>query len=79
MEEELVKIKKEEQHLLNVISQRANQLTDPEMIQYRNRLEEIREQKEQVDYRVKNTKAGYVYIISNIGCFGEDVYKKGMT
>lgn len=32
-----------------------------------------------VDYRSANQKAGYVYIISNIGSFGEDVYKIGMT
>ena len=32
-----------------------------------------------VDYRAANRKAGYVYIISNIGAFGENVYKIGMT
>ncbi|MTM89955.1 DUF4041 domain-containing protein, partial [Turicibacter sanguinis] len=32
-----------------------------------------------VDYRQNNQKAGYVYIISNIGAFGENVYKIGMT
>ncbi|MCD8502161.1 MAG: GIY-YIG nuclease family protein [Bacillaceae bacterium] len=32
-----------------------------------------------VDYREQNAKAGYVYIISNIGSFGEDVFKIGMT
>lgn len=32
-----------------------------------------------IDYRQSNQKAGYVYIISNIGAFGEDVYKIGMT
>ena len=32
-----------------------------------------------VDYREANIKAGYVYIISNIGSFGENVYKIGMT
>jgi hypothetical protein len=32
-----------------------------------------------VDYREQNAKAGYVYIISNIGSFGEGVYKIGMT
>ena len=32
-----------------------------------------------IDYREQNAKAGYVYIISNIGAFGEDVYKIGMT
>ena len=34
---------------------------------------------QQVDYRAANQKAGYVYIISNIGAFGENVYKIGMT
>lgn len=29
--------------------------------------------------REANAKAGYVYVISNIGSFGEDVYKIGMT
>lgn len=32
-----------------------------------------------VDYREANQKAGFVYIISNIGSFGEGVYKIGMT
>ncbi len=32
-----------------------------------------------IDYREKNAKAGYVYVISNLGAFGEDVYKIGMT
>jgi hypothetical protein len=32
-----------------------------------------------VDYREANQRAGYVYIISNIGAFGENVYKIGMT
>ncbi len=32
-----------------------------------------------IDYREANHRAGYVYIISNIGAFGEDVYKIGMT
>lgn len=34
---------------------------------------------EGVDYREANRKAGYVYVISNIGAFGENVYKIGMT
>ena len=32
-----------------------------------------------IDYREQNAKAGYVYIISNLGAFGEGVYKIGMT
>lgn len=34
---------------------------------------------EDLDYREANQRAGYVYIISNIGAFGENVYKIGMT
>lgn len=32
-----------------------------------------------IDYREANQRAGYVYVISNIGAFGENVYKIGMT
>jgi hypothetical protein len=32
-----------------------------------------------IDYREQNAKAGYVYVISNIGAFGEGIYKIGMT
>lgn len=32
-----------------------------------------------IDYRAANARAGYVYIISNVGSFGENVYKIGMT
>lgn len=32
-----------------------------------------------LDYREANQKAGYVYVISNIGAFGENVFKIGMT
>ena len=32
-----------------------------------------------IDYREKNAKAGYVYVISNLGAFGEGVFKIGMT
>lgn len=32
-----------------------------------------------VDYRTANIRAGYVYVISNIGSFGESMVKVGMT
>lgn len=35
--------------------------------------------KEHILEREQNTRAGFVYIISNIGSFGENVYKIGMT
>ena len=34
---------------------------------------------EDVDYRAANIRAGYVYVISNIGSFGDRMIKVGMT
>lgn len=42
-------------------------------------LQEAREQKERAMSRAQLTKSGHVYVISNIGSFGENVYKIGMT
>ncbi|WP_448909132.1 DUF4041 domain-containing protein [Holdemanella biformis] len=42
-------------------------------------LNEIDTDLKNIDYREANKRAGYVYIISNIGSFGENVYKIGMT
>jgi hypothetical protein len=39
----------------------------------------LEEEEKIVDYREKNAKAGYVYVISNIGSFGDHVFKIGMT
>jgi hypothetical protein len=40
---------------------------------------ELEKEEKVIDYREQNAKAGYVYIISNIGSFGENVFKIGMT
>ena len=48
-------------------------------IDIENHLNEIEEKLKDIDYRESNQKAGYVYVISNIGSFGPDVYKIGMT
>lgn len=44
-----------------------------------NHLDDLNEKMEDIDYRQSNQRAGYVYVISNIGSFGEGVYKIGMT
>lgn len=43
------------------------------------KIDQKNKEMEDVDYREANAKAGYVYVISNIGAFGKDVYKIGMT
>jgi multidrug efflux pump subunit AcrA (membrane-fusion protein) len=42
-------------------------------------LREAQEKKERAISMAQQTKRGHVYIISNIGSFGENVYKIGMT
>lgn len=53
---------------------------------YKDRIKELEaeifklnEDKKHVDERAEKTRSGYVYVISNIGSFGENVYKIGMT
>lgn len=43
------------------------------------KLKELEISKESILEREANARAGFVYIISNIGSFGENVYKIGMT
>lgn len=43
------------------------------------KIKSLEADKETVLEREANAKAGFVYIISNIGSFGEDIYKIGMT
>jgi hypothetical protein len=43
------------------------------------KLDEARKKKERAIARAQLTKSGFIYIISNIGSFGEKVYKIGMT
>jgi hypothetical protein len=47
--------------------------------QLEGKLQNAQQDKERAISRAQLTKSGYVYIISNIGSFGEDIYKIGMT
>ena len=40
---------------------------------------DVTKKMDDVDYRTSNHRAGYVYVISNIGAFGERMIKIGMT
>lgn len=89
IEEARKKIQKEKTHYLNALGSLDTQLAAaPEnekaaLLTKRNeivkQLVEIDKSLVDIDYREANAKAGYVYIISNIGSFGENVYKIGMT
>ncbi|EJH2078804.1 DUF4041 domain-containing protein [Listeria monocytogenes] len=43
------------------------------------KINEKETEKEELDYREAHAQAGYVYIISNIGSFGDDIVKIGVT
>jgi DNA repair exonuclease SbcCD ATPase subunit len=43
------------------------------------KLDEARRNKQRAIARAQLTKSGFVYVISNVGSFGERVYKIGMT
>jgi hypothetical protein len=90
IEEKRREIEKEQQHYENALSRLNDQI---QVEKNESRLEFLLEKKKEiaanlvdldialkeVDYREANQRAGYVYIISNIGAFGEDVFKIGMT
>lgn len=84
------KLAKEKKHFTKAINELETKLntavTDAERALVIEKLEEVKGQyaeleKEEkvIDYREKNAKAGYVYVISNLGSMGENVFKIGMT
>ena len=71
------RLSKERSHLVTVIEQvRANGSSDPEL---ERKLADIDRAIAQNDYRAANIRAGYVYVISNRGAFGDHVVKIGLT
>lgn len=87
LEEQKKKIEKEQTHyqtayekIKTLLSQNPN---DSDLLskkqELESRLSDIELALNDIDYRQANLKAGYVYIISNIGAFGENIYKIGMT
>lgn len=90
LEEERKRIEKEQAHYNNQMQRLLDQLQAEENEARRSviqdkidavgaELEDLDKALKDVDYRQANERAGYVYIISNIGAFGEGVYKIGMT
>lgn len=90
IQEARAKIEKERKHFTTAIAKlelRLADTTDPnEVGELQGRLKEMLHQNalldeewKLLDYREQNARAGYVYVISNIGAFGEGVFKIGMT
>jgi Domain of unknown function (DUF4041)/T5orf172 domain len=61
------------------VSQEEQEKLQAEINELEQKLKEAEQRAERAKSRAQMTKSGYVYVISNIGSFGENVYKIGMT
>lgn len=89
IEKALKQAEKEERLLAKAMAEARKQLenaNEEERAQFQAKLAELEQQLEEAESRgqralsmAQQTKRGHVYIISNIGSFGENVFKIGMT
>lgn len=89
IEEARKKVEKEETHFKAALlaartkienaSESERTALEEKIAELEAKLKEVEEIKGDIENRERNTRAGYVYVISNIGSFGEHVYKIGMT
>lgn len=80
---------KEEEALrraMDKVRREVDKATDEQKAKYEEQLRELtgklllaEEKNQRALSMAQQTKAGHVYVISNVGSFGEDVYKIGMT
>lgn len=90
IEDMKIKIEKEETHFSNAL-QMINEkiekaqtdadlnLLEQEKASIEQELAKVEKDKQDVLNWEQHTRAGYVYIISNVGSFGENIYKIGVT
>lgn len=71
------KLEKELSHYRNALAGLSED--DPAAEQLRAKVTELEAAREDVERRAANIRAGYVYVISNFGAFGERMVKIGMT
>ena len=90
IERERKKYEKDESHFLKVQKEVEEKISNSsnddeinslkaELLELQKQLDTIKEKKEKLTNRAENPTAGYVYIISNIGSFGKNVFKIGVT
>lgn len=89
IQEKKDKINKEIRHYNNAINELEEQLTvaskedkanlEKQLLELNYTLKQLEDENIDLDYKLNNVSAGYVYIISNVGSFGKDVYKIGVT
>ena len=79
LEREKEKLEKEAFHYATVVASLRASGDEAAALAAESKLAEINSAIEGVEERAANTRAGYVYVISNFGSFGERMVKIGMT
>lgn len=79
IERERQRLRREEQHFRQAIAQLQTKGDAEGVERLQAQLEAVVGEIEAVDFRARTLTAGHVYVISNIGSFGEGVLKIGMT
>lgn len=79
LQAEKERLEKEHQHYLNVLNTVRESGDSAEIAKLEAKLKDIENGLNDVEQRNANIRAGYVYVISNLGAFGPNVVKIGMT
>jgi len=79
MERERARLEKERDHHVNVLEALLAKGDEEAAERVREDLADVDRAIADVDYRAANVRAGYVYVISNVGALGEGVVKIGLT
>jgi hypothetical protein len=73
------RLEKEKAHYQSALASLRAKGDDAAADELAARLAQIDEAIEANDYRIANIRAGYVYVISNVGAFGPNIVKIGLT
>ena len=79
IERERVRLAKERTHYATVVAKLEASGDLAALEQAREQLASVEEAMDGVEHRAANVRLGYVYVISNVGAFGPDIVKIGMT
>lgn len=79
LQAERERLEKERQHYLNVLAAVREAGDTEEVVRLEEQIHAIEDGLNDVEKRNANIRAGYVYVISNLGAFGPNMVKIGMT
>ncbi len=79
LQREKERLEKERSHYENALASLTERGDVEGAQRLREKLDDVERAINDVDYRTANIRAGYVYVISNVGAFGADVVKIGLT